>query len=118
MLALDGGFHAGPLFIIRKRRPSKHHQHKSGWARRQSEYKAAPPWTDKNAVAAIYAQCKAMNKRDGPKSWAVDHIVPLNHPLVCGMHIDVNLQIIRYNENCIKSNNWWPDMPVEQMELF
>jgi hypothetical protein len=59
-----------------------------------------------------------MNRRDGARSWAVDHIVPLNHPLVCGMHIAVNLQIIRYNDNATKSNNWWPDMPEVQQELF
>jgi hypothetical protein len=53
MLDLVGGFHAGPLFIIRKRKPAKKELHKCGWARRQSEYNAAPPWADKAAVAAI-----------------------------------------------------------------
>ena len=106
MLALDlsGGFHPGPLFIINKRRPAKKELHKTGWARRQDEYKAAPPWSDKAAVREIYKQCKRLNQRDGPRTWAVDHIYPLNHPLVCGMHIAINLQIVPYEENAKKSN--------------
>jgi len=116
-LDLEGGSHAGPLFIAQIKRPAKKDLHKSGWARRRIDHQAAPPWADTEEVAAIYRECKRMNKRDGPKSWAVDHIVPLNHPTVCGLHIGVNLQIISYNENQLKSNNWWPDMWMVQCEF-
>jgi hypothetical protein len=117
-LQLDGGFHAGPLFVYRKKRPAKRDIYKSGWLRRQAEYKAAPPWVDRTPINAIYRECKRLNRRDGACTWAVDHIVPLNHPLVCGLHIAVNLQISKYNENALKSNNWWPDMWGEQIDLF
>ena len=41
----------------------------------------------------------------------VDHIVPINHPLVCGLHTEDNLQIVTANYNHFKSNYFWPDMP-------
>lgn len=123
LLTLEGGYHAGPLFVIRKRKPSKKELHKCGWWRRRAEYRAIPVWMrddkkEQAKIAAIYDECARLNKRDGAKSWAVDHTVPLNSQFVCGMHIAINLEIIPYDENAKKSNNWWPDMPEEQMTLF
>jgi hypothetical protein len=110
----DGWCH-GPLFVINKRRTPKKDKFKTGWARRRAEEKAQPPWADRAAIRAIYRECKQLIKRDGPRSWCVDHDIPLNHPLVCGMHIAANLKIIPYEENQRKSNNWPPD---QQGELF
>lgn len=41
----------------------------------------------------------------------IDHIVPLNSPIVCGLHAWTNLQVISYRENIGKGNRYWPDMP-------
>jgi len=49
---------------------------------------------------------------------SVDHIVPLIHPFVCGLHVENNLRIIPLADNIRKSNNHWPDMWAEQQELF
>ena len=49
---------------------------------------------------------------------SVDHIVPLLHPLVCGLHVSDNLRIIPLKENQVKCNHHWPDMPAVQQELF
>lgn len=46
----------------------------------------------------------------------VDHIVPLNHPLVSGLHNEFNLSVIPKEENRMKDNLWWPDMPPYQYE--
>ncbi len=45
------------------------------------------------------------------KLWTVDHIVPLQNPLVCGLHCEANLRIILGADNFAKCNRWWPDMP-------
>ena len=39
-------------------------------------------------------------------------IVPIINPLVCGLHCESNLQILRADENMKKSNRHWPDMPT------
>jgi hypothetical protein len=36
----------------------------------------------------------------------VDHIIPLIHPSVCGLHYPENLQVIDHSTNCSKQNKW------------
>lgn len=43
--------------------------------------------------------------------WTLDHIVPINSPLVCGLHTWANMQVIRDVQNGRKSNKTWPHMP-------
>lgn len=43
--------------------------------------------------------------------WEVDHIVPLVHPQVCGLHVETNLRVIPAIENRRKGNRHWPEMP-------
>lgn len=47
----------------------------------------------------------------------VDHIVPKISPVVCGLHVDWNLQVLHWLPNARKGNFWWPDMWNEQTEL-
>ena len=44
--------------------------------------------------------------------WHVDHIVPLQSPIVCGLHAETNLQVIPGVMNVGKGNRFWPDMPA------
>lgn len=75
------------------------------WANyRAQRINATPAWADKAAIARIYAACTALNKLHGPASFHVDHIVPLNHELVCGLHTPENLRVIPADENRAKSN--------------
>ena len=86
--------------------------HKSGWDRRKAEEeRATPKWADKKAIKRVY-------KFASRHGLHVDHIVPLNHPLVCGLHCEANLNPVPPYVNLSKSNFTWPDKWFEQMELI
>jgi 5-methylcytosine-specific restriction endonuclease McrA len=62
---------------------------------------ATPPWANKGAIKAIYAEARTKNLQ-------VDHIIPLRHPLICGLHVESNLQILTAMENRRKGNRYAP----------
>lgn len=72
--------------------------------------KAVPLWADEDDIQAFYDTAQKLNLETGIK-WHVDHIVPLNSQIVCGLHVSANLQVITASENISKSNDYWPDMP-------
>lgn len=77
---------------------------------------ATPKWVNHAQIVKIYKESR--RKRLEGQSVCVDHIVPLNHKYVCGLHWHGNLQVISEKENELKSNHYWPDMWHEQFELF
>jgi 5-methylcytosine-specific restriction endonuclease McrA len=66
-----------------------------------------PKWADQGEIDRIYARCRYVTRRTGIKHH-VDHIIPMTHPLVCGLHVPENLQIITASENSKKGNNFKP----------
>lgn len=58
-----------------------------------------PKWADMDAIKAIYAEGWA-------KGLEVDHIIPLRGALVCGLHVENNLQLLTRRENASKSNSF------------
>ncbi len=68
-------------------------------ARRQ----ATPRWADHSEIAAIYREAVRLTQATGIEH-QVDHIYPLNSPILCGLHVAANLQILTKTENLRKSN--------------
>jgi hypothetical protein len=78
--------------------------------RKRTLEQAFVQWADRNVISGIYRKARAMSKKTGSK-FEVDHVVPLRHPLVCGLHVEANLEIVPLTVNRQKSNCFWPDMP-------
>lgn len=115
-LRLDG-FCLGPLFApVRKTRENPRLRMSGGAEVWLKWRRARPSWADRRALRAFWDESRAMTAATGVQH-SVDHIVPLLHPLVCGLHCEANLRILPLAENIAKSNNWWPDMWGEQPEL-
>lgn len=79
-------------------------------ARRAAQKAATPRWADWSAIEAIYLEASKRSVETG-RLHHVDHIVPLISPLVCGLHVPANLQVLPAFDNQSKSNRRWPDMP-------
>lgn len=80
--------------------------------RRAAKLRATPAWANSFFIAEAYDLAQRRTKATGFE-WHVDHIVPLRSKLVCGLHVEHNLQVIPATQNCEKSNIVWPDMPME-----
>jgi hypothetical protein len=72
--------------------------------RRAIQKNAKPDWYEIKLVNKIYAMATKFG-------FEVDHIVPLQSKLVCGLHCWDNLQLLSRQENAKKLNITWPDMP-------
>ena len=78
--------------------------------RRAAKLQATLAWADLQYIKDLYsnaAEANALFEAVGvsPK-FQVDHIVPLQHGLVCGLHTEDNLQILTAEENLKKSNKF------------
>lgn len=107
----------------RRRKPDKSRQYTKAWrlknhsaviaqnaARRAAKMRAMPKWADRKSIAYHYRLAAWRTKNLGMK-YCVDHIVPLRHHLVCGLHVEANLRVMLSVLNNSKGNRSWPDMP-------
>jgi len=117
-LDLDGGWHAGPLFVANKVRSAKRNSTRMhGVWRRLYERRATPKWADRSAIAAMYRLARKLTAETGVRH-SVDHVYPLVHELVCGLHSHHNMQILTLEENLKKGNYWFEGGPGEQLLLL
>jgi 5-methylcytosine-specific restriction endonuclease McrA len=84
-------------------------------ARRRKHRSATPLWlTDAQFkdIRAIYEQAISLSRATGVP-YVVDHIIPLQHEDICGLHVPWNLRVITRKENGLKSNK----IPSEEFYL-
>jgi hypothetical protein len=75
-------------------------EYKSHYAMRHTlaKRKQIPPWANNEKIMEIYA--------NRPAGYHVDHIVPLQGEIVCGLHVENNLQYLPARENMSKQNHF------------
>ena len=72
---------------------------------RAKKMSATPAWANHKYIELFYKGAKIEEERTGRKVH-VDHIVPLNSPIVCGLHCEDNLQLLFMEANCSKGNRY------------
>lgn len=85
----------------KKNRGAKNHW---GVLLRLRKTNRVPKWANLSEIRKVYENAAEMIKSTGIE-YHVDHIIPLNSDVVCGLHVPWNLQIITKSENCSKKNS-------------
>lgn len=114
-MSKTGSFGARPCTSIRRRLFEVGEEAlPASWRRSWiiARIKATPPWADFKAIRWVYAEAGRVTLRLGAQ-YVVDHIIPLQHPAVCGLHVAWNLRAVPFAVNAAKHNAWHPD----QLEL-
>ena len=71
--------------------------------RRAKKKNATPYWANSFFINEAYQLARLRTSIFGFK-WEVDHIIPLQSPIVCGLHVENNLQVIPATVNRFKGN--------------
>lgn len=87
--------------IKARQRSAKQATVKAMHARRHRE--AMPPWADREAIAAVYAEAQRLTRETGIPH-EVDHIEPLLGADASGLHVHYNLRVVTRTENRRKGN--------------
>jgi 5-methylcytosine-specific restriction endonuclease McrA len=82
---------------------------KQRWAQHRERARqirtATPPWADSKEISMFYCRAQTRTQNTGIEH-VVDHMIPIKHPLVCGLHTPANLRVITLVENARKHNRW------------
>lgn len=69
---------------------------------------SAPPWVDRQALYAIRDEARRLTRETGVEH-VMAHIIPLNHPYVCGLTVPWNFKVVPRAVNAAEGNKWFPD---------
>lgn len=69
--------------------------------RRAKKLSATPKWANSEVIIQLYAEASL-------EGLQIDHIIPLQHKLVCGLHVEFNLQKLSATANRVKGNRFNP----------
>lgn len=75
-------------------------------SRRARKANATPAWfgeLDEMVLSEAFSLCVQREKETGIK-WHVDHLIPIQARMACGLHYSDNVQVIPAAVNCLKSN--------------
>ena len=89
--------------LYRKSNSKKINAYKA--SRRASKLNATPKWSETDKILILYKKVQWLEGLTGFK-YHVDHVIPLSHPDVCGLHVWGNLQILEKHVNLKKHNKW------------
>ena len=76
--------------------------------RRAKELQASPPWLTKahrTTIRALYQEAASLTRETGIRHH-VDHVIPLVHSDVCGLHVPWNCQVLTAEDNLQKHNKF------------
>jgi hypothetical protein len=76
------------------------------WIRGKRFKIATPGWASMDKISIIYQNATDSNL-------SVDHIIPLKHHLVCGLHVETNMQLLSKSDNSRKKNRWHFEIPIQ-----
>lgn len=77
---------------------------------------ATPTWVQKlyaDQMRDIYWSAARRTRETGIEHH-VDHIIPIRHENVCGLHVPWNLQVITASQNLTKGNSFDPSLGIAQ----
>jgi hypothetical protein len=74
-------------------------------ARQHAKRRAMPAWVDRESLVVFYVEADRLSRETGIPH-EVDHIVPLQSEVVCGLHVPANLQVIPRFTNRSKRNRF------------
>lgn len=75
--------------------------------RRKMVRQATPLWADHELIELVYAEAKH-------RGLTVDHCVPIQSTVVCGLHVHNNLQLMSVEDNSRKAKTIGFIVPVEE----
>jgi hypothetical protein len=76
---------------------------KNSAAYRSQKIQATPSWADLGAIQQVYTEAQRLSDKTGVKH-TVDHYYPLVSDVMCGLHVENNLQILTLSKNSSKRN--------------